>query len=90
MLIQQQELLEAELARAGADRDLQVATTGLVAATGMLSPSSFSTSRPSVQATALPRASFPEEPMILVQKTLDRVIPMPTRVNRTVIGAQPD
>lgn len=90
VLIQQQELLEAELARAGADRDLQVATTGLVAATGMLSPSSFSTSRPSVQATALPRASFPEEPMILVQKTLDRVIPMPTRVNRTVIGAQPD
>jgi outer membrane protein len=83
VLIQQQELLEAELARAGADRDLQVATTGLVAATGMLSPTSFATSRPIVQTTLLPKPFFPEEPMIIIQKALDRTVPLPTRIGDT-------
>jgi outer membrane protein len=90
VLIQQQELLEAELARAGADRDLQVATTGLVAATGLLSPASFSTTRPVVQATALPKATFPEEPMIFVQKALDSVVPLPSRVSDGAIGVKVD
>jgi outer membrane protein len=81
VLIQQQELLEAELARAGADRDLQVAMASLVAATGRLSPESFSTVRPVVQPIAVPKPYFPEEPMIVVQRALDRSIPMPTRVS---------
>lgn len=81
VLIQQQELLEAELARAGADRDLQVATVSLVAATGLLAPTSFSTTRPLVRQVATPKPYFPEEPMILVQKALDRTIPLPTRVS---------
>jgi outer membrane protein len=89
VLIQQQELLEAELARAGADRDLQVATTGLVAATGMLAPTSFSTTRPVVVRVALPKPYFPEEPMIVVQRGLDRVIPMPSRVSGD-IGVKAD
>jgi outer membrane protein len=80
VLIQQQELLEAQLARAGADRDLQVATAGLVAATGRLSPESFSTTRPVVRQVATPKPYFPEEPMIIVQRALDRSIPLPTRV----------
>jgi outer membrane protein len=80
VLIQQQELLEAELARAGADRNLQVATASLVAATGLLTPESFSTTRPVVPVVAAPKPYFPEEPMIVVQKALDRAIPMPSKV----------
>ena len=86
VLIQQQELLEAELARSGADRDLHVATTGLVAGTGLLSPASFATTRPVVPVVALPRPSFPEEPMIIVQKALDYIVPLPTRTGPTVVG----
>jgi outer membrane protein len=87
VLIQQQELLEAELANAGANRDLRVATTGLVATTGMLTPASFETTRPVVQAVAIPRAFFPEEPMIVLQKALDRAVPIPSRVGADVVGA---
>jgi outer membrane protein len=90
VLIQQQELLEAELARAGAERDLQVATTGLVAATGLLSPTSFSTTRPVIQDTAVPKVFFPEEPMIYIQKTLDRIVPLPSRVQDQTIGVKAD
>jgi outer membrane protein len=90
VLIQQQELLEAELARAGADRDLQVARTGLVAATGLLSPASFATTRPVVAAVAVPRASFPEEPMILLQKALDSAVPLPSRVTRGTADVKAD
>jgi outer membrane protein len=90
VLIQQQELLEAELARAGADRDLKAATIGLVAATGTLSPEAFSTTRPLVEMRKVPRASLPEEPLILVQKVLDVVIPLPSRVKRDTIGAKID
>jgi outer membrane protein len=90
VLIQQQELLEAQLARAGADRDLQVATVGLVAAAGMLSPDAFSTTRPIVATAPIPRPSFPEEPMILVQRGLDRVIPMPSRVSGVSVGVKAD
>lgn len=80
VLIQQQELLEAELARAGAIRDLQVANASLVAATGLLSPASFSTTRPAIATPSIPKPFFPEEPMILVQRGLDQAIPMPSRV----------
>lgn len=90
VLIQQQELLEAELARAGADRDLQVAMTGLVAATGMLSPASYATTRPVVSAVTSPKPFFPEEPMIFVQKALDSVVPMPSRVLADTIGVKAD
>lgn len=90
VLIQQQELLEAELARAGADRDLQVARTGLVAAAGLLSPASFATTRPVVSVVAVPRASFPEEPMILVQKVLDSAVPLPSRVARATSDVKAD
>jgi outer membrane protein len=90
VLIQQQELLEAELARAGADRDLQVATTGLVAATGLLSPASFATTRPVIQTVQVPKPFFPEEPMIVIQKALDRVVPLPTRVGAPSIGVTAD
>jgi outer membrane protein len=90
VLIQQQELLEAELARAGADRDLQVAATALVAATGMLSPISFSTSRPIVPPVALPKPLFPEEPMILVQKALERTVPLASRIESGVSGVKLD
>jgi outer membrane protein len=86
VLIQQQELLEAELARAGADRDLQVANASLVAATGILTPESFSTVRPAAPVVVMPKPVFPEEPMILVQKVLDRSIPLPTRVTGGVAG----
>jgi outer membrane protein len=86
VLIQQQELLEAQLARAGADRDLQVASASLVAATGMLSPESFSTTRPVVPQVAAPKPFFPEEPMILVQRALDRALPMPSKVTGRVMG----
>jgi outer membrane protein len=90
VLIQQQELLEAQLARANADRDLQVATTGLVAATGMLSPSSFATFRPVVPAIVQPKPFFLEEPMIFVQKALDNLVPLPTRVTGGPIGVKVD
>jgi outer membrane protein len=91
VLIQQQELLEAELARAGADRDLQVTMTGLVAVTGMLSPEVFNTTRPVVPMVAPPNPSFPEEPMIIVQRVLDRAIALPSRVERSgVSGASAD
>ena len=90
VLIQQQELLEAELARAGADRDLQVATTALVAATGMLSPATFATTRPALKLPALPQPFFPEEPLIFVQKALDRLVPMPSRLGSTRVGVAPD
>jgi outer membrane protein len=90
VLIQQQELLEAELARAGADRDLQVATTGLVAATGMLLPSSFATTRPVVPAVTLPKPYFPEEPMIRVQNAIERRVTLPTRVGGNIIGVKAD
>jgi outer membrane protein len=90
VLIQQQELLEAELARAGADRDLQVATTSLVAATGTLSPDAFSTARPAPRAVIMPKPLFPEEPLILVQRTLDAAIPMPSRVDGGVVGVNPN
>ncbi len=86
VLIQQQELLEAELARAGADRDLQVASVALVALTGMLSPESFMTTRPALPATIIPKPFFPEEPMIIVQKALDTRIPMSSRTGSTAIG----
>lgn len=87
VLIQQQELLEAELANASANRDLQVATTGLVAATGMLTPASFETTRPVVRPVAIPRTFFPEEPMIILQKALDRIVPLPSRVSDSVVEA---
>ncbi len=90
VLIQQQELLEAELARSGADRNLQVATTALVAATGMLTPDIFATTRPVVQSIAMPRPLFPEEPMILVQKTLDNIVPLPSRVDGGMASVKSD
>jgi outer membrane protein len=86
VLIQQQELLEAELARAGADRDLQVANASLVAATGLLTPDSFATVRPPVPQVVMPKPLFPEEPMIIVQRGLDRVIPLPSRVTGGMVG----
>jgi hypothetical protein len=45
-----------------------------------LSPESFSTTRPVVRQVATPKPYFPEEPMIIVQRALDRSIPLPTRV----------
>ena len=82
-LIQQQELLEAELAKASAARDFQVANTALAALTGLLSPQSFATTRPPIIETIIPRPFFPEEPMILVQKVLD-ALPMRSRVTRDI------
>ncbi len=90
VLIQQQELLEAELARAGADRDLKAAMIGLVAATGTLTPEAFATTRPAVPMSKAPGASLPEEPLILVQKALDVVLPLPSRVKRDTVGAKID
>ena len=83
VLIQQQELLEAELAKASAARDFQVANTALAALTGLLSPQSFATTRPPIIETIIPRPFFPEEPMILVQKVLD-ALPMRSRVTRDI------
>lgn len=90
VLIQQQELLEAELASAGASRDLQVANIALLAATGTLTPEAFSTTRPAVPTVAVPRPAFPEEPLILVQRGLDAAIPMPTRVRNGVADVPAD
>jgi outer membrane protein len=90
VLIQQQELLEAELARSGADRNLQVATTALVAATGMLKPDMFSTTRPVIAAVVMPKPLFPEEPMIIVQRTLDSAIPLPSRVASSISEVKAD
>jgi outer membrane protein len=89
VLIQQQELLEAELARASAERDLQVTTTSLVAATGTLSPASFATTRPATPPIEPSRPLFPEEPLILVQRALE-AIPLPTRVPTGPIGVNPN
>ncbi|MEN9874735.1 MAG: hypothetical protein RL186_1632 [Pseudomonadota bacterium] len=88
VLIQQQDLLEAELARAGAQRDLQVATTALVATTGLLTPEAFETKRPSNTAVRLPRATPPEVPLILTQQALD-FIPLPSRVKKDVASGPP-
>lgn len=90
VLIQQQELLEAELAQAGAQRDLQVASTSLIAATGTLSPTSFATTRPAIAPIMMPRPIFPEEPLILVQRALDGVIPLPSRVPSGPMGVDPN
>jgi hypothetical protein len=52
----------------------------------MLSPESFSTTRPVVPQVAAPKPYFPEEPMILVQRALDRALPMPSKVTGRVMG----
>jgi outer membrane protein len=80
VLIQQQELLEAELAKAAADRDLQVATTGLAAAAGILTPQAFDAAATPARIVAVPRPLWIEEPLVLVQKVLDP-IPLPPGLN---------
>lgn len=79
VLIQQQELLEAELAKVNADRDLYVARASLAAVTATLTPDVFSASRPApaMGGRPTPRPYLPEEPLVLVSRGLDS-LPYPS------------
>jgi outer membrane protein len=80
VLIQQQELLEAQLAQARATRDLQAATIGLAAITGMLKPSDLEATGVVMKKTTLPWVTPPELPLVGVETALS-VVPLPSRVS---------
>jgi outer membrane protein len=76
VLIQQQELLEAELALAGSERDVVVAAYGLAAGIGTLSPQAVGLAADAVPAPQLRPAPTPlivEVPLIAVQRGLDAI-----------------
>jgi outer membrane protein len=75
VLIQQQELLEAELAAANAERDVLAASYGLSAAVGSLNPESVGASVPPAPPPAKTDALLPERPLIAVQQVLDGLTP---------------
>lgn len=76
VLIQQQELLEAELALAGSERDVVVAAYGLAAAIGTLSASGLGLAPSALPAPRLRQTPTPlivEQPLIAVQRGLDAI-----------------
>ncbi len=80
VLIQQQELLEAQLAQARAVHDLQAATIALSAITGNLKPSDLEASGAQVRKTGLPWLTPPEVPLAAVETALS-ILPLPSRVS---------
>ncbi len=80
VLIQQQELLEAQLAQARATRDLKAATIGLAAITGMLKPADLEATSVATKETRLPWVTPPELPLVAVETALS-VVPLPSRVS---------
>ena len=80
VLIQQQELLEAQLAQARAVHDLQAATIALSAITGVLKPSDLEATSASVKKTGLPWLTPPEVPLAAVETALS-IVPLPSQVS---------
>ncbi len=75
VLIQQQELLEAELSLASAERDVVVAGYQLAAAIGILTPEAVGLPVSAIPAANVPQAPEPsiiERPLIAAQRALDR------------------
>ncbi|GIU67831.1 TolC family outer membrane protein [Candidatus Phycosocius spiralis] len=83
VLIQQQELLEAQLAQARATRDLHAATIGLAALTGVLKPSDLEAEGVKVKQASMPWVTPPELPLVALDQVLS-LIPMPSRVSAKV------
>ena len=90
VLIQQQEMLEAELAKAGAERDLHVASVTLAALCGQLRPSDYDAVRPTPAPRQNARALLPEEPLVLLEEGLSRLIPTFSRVPPGPTGVSAD
>jgi outer membrane protein len=89
VLIQQQELLEAELSRAAAERDLYVARAGLAAVSTTLRPEVFEAARPPVGTRPAPAPLPPEWPLVIVSRALD-AIPLPSVTPRGPTGVRGD
>lgn len=81
VLIQQQELLEAQLAEARAIRDLQAATIALAAITGSLKPADLEATSATVKKPATVWPTPPEVPLIAVETALS-VVPLPSVVSQ--------
>ena len=81
VLIQQQELLEAQLAEARAIRDLQAATIALAAITGNLKPADLEATSATVKKPATVWPTPPEVPLIAVETALS-VVPLPSVVSQ--------
>jgi outer membrane protein len=80
VLIQQQELLEAQLAQARAMHDLQAATIALSAITGVLKPSDLEATSANVKKTGLPWLTPPEVPLAAVETVLS-IVHLPSQVS---------
>ncbi|GBF59419.1 outer membrane efflux protein BepC [Candidatus Phycosocius bacilliformis] len=81
VLIQQQELLEAQLAEARAIRDLQAATIALAAITGNLKPADLEATSATVKKPATVWPTPPEVPLMAVETALS-VVPLPSVVSQ--------